>query len=72
MQVLNRVSPWAKSKVTAVVTLATLGAGQAMAALPAEVSTELADLKTNALLVAGIVLAAIVAVYAFKFIRKGF
>lgn len=50
--------------------LAVMGTS-AMAAIPAEVTTALADLKTDALVVAGIVLAAIVAVYAFKFIRKG-
>lgn len=41
------------------------------AAVPAVVQTSLDDLHTDALTVAGIVLAAIVAVYAFKFIRKG-
>lgn len=43
----------------------------ARAAVPAEVDAELTNLKTDALKVAGIVLAAIVAIYAFKFIRKG-
>lgn len=43
----------------------------AHAAIPEEVSTALSALSTDALTVAGIVLAAIVAVYAFKFIRKG-
>ena len=46
-------------------------AGTAQAAVPAAVTTALADLSTDSLTVAGIVLAAIVAVYAFKFIRKG-
>lgn len=46
-------------------------AGSAMAAVPANVTTALTDLQTDALTVAGVVLAAIVAVYAFKFIRKG-
>lgn len=45
--------------------------GSALAAVPAAVSTALTDLQADALTVAGIVLAAIVAVYAFKFIRKG-
>ena len=49
--------------------LSTVGA--AHAAIPANVSTALDDLSTDALTVAGIVLAAVVAVYAFKFIRKG-
>lgn len=51
---------------------AVMGAtGAANAALPDGVTTALASLSTDALQVAGIVLAAIVAVYAFKFIRKG-
>lgn len=45
--------------------------GSAYAAVPANVTAALADLSTDSLTVAGIVLAAIVAVYAFKFIRKG-
>jgi len=45
--------------------------GSAHAAVPAAVTTALTDLQTDALTVAGIILAAIVAVYAFKFIRKG-
>ncbi|WP_313313172.1 major capsid protein [Pulveribacter sp.] len=46
-------------------------AGSAYAAVPANVQTALDDLSADALTVAGIVLAAVVAVYAFKFIRKG-
>lgn len=46
-------------------------AGSAHAAIPTEVQTALDNLSTDSLTVAGIVLAAIVAVYAFKFIRKG-
>lgn len=44
---------------------------QAYAAVPEVVMDALDNLSTDALTVAGIVLAAIVAVYAFKFIRKG-
>lgn len=43
----------------------------AMAAVPADVTTELANMKTDALAVATVVLVAIIAVAAFKFIRKG-
>ena len=50
--------------------ISTLGVS-AMAAVPAEVTTALADLKTDGLVVAGVVLAAIVGIFAFKFIRKG-
>jgi hypothetical protein len=46
-------------------------AGSAMAEVPAGVTTALSTLSTDAITVAGVVLAAVVAVYAFKFIRKG-
>jgi hypothetical protein len=45
--------------------------GSAMAAVPANVTAALSDLSADSLTVAGIVLAAIVAVFAFKFMRKG-
>lgn len=44
---------------------------QAYAAVPAAVSDALANLATDALMVAGSVLAAIVAVYALKFVMRG-
>lgn len=47
-------------------------ANSAMAAVPAEVTTALGDMKTDALTVCGLVLVAIIAVVAFKFMRKGF
>jgi len=47
-------------------------ASQVHAAVPAEVSTALDTMKTDALTVAGLVLVAIIAVVAFKFMRKGF
>ena len=50
---------------------ASMAAASAHAAIPTEVQTALDNLSADALTVAGIVLAAIVAVYAFKFIRKG-
>ena len=50
---------------------AAMVAASAHAAIPTEVETALDNLSADALTVAGIVLAAIVAVYAFKFIRKG-
>ncbi len=43
----------------------------AQAAVPADVTTALADIKADALTVAGVVLVAIIAIFAFKFIRKG-
>jgi H2-forming N5,N10-methylenetetrahydromethanopterin dehydrogenase-like enzyme len=45
--------------------------GAAFAAVPAEVTTAIGDMKTDALVVAGAVLVAIIAVAAIKFIRKG-
>lgn len=41
------------------------------AAVPAAVTTELGTMKDDALMVAGLVLVAIIAVAAFKFMRKG-
>lgn len=43
----------------------------AHAEVPAGVTTALGDLAADAVTVAGLVLAALVAVYAFKFMRKG-
>lgn len=51
--------------------LALIG-NNAMAEVPAAVVTELGTMKTDALTVAGLVLVAIIAVVAFKFMRKGF
>lgn len=59
------------SKVAAASGAAVALVGTAHAEVPANVQTALDNLSTDALTVAGIVLAAIVAVYAFKFIRKG-
>ena len=43
----------------------------AFAAVPTEVTTALGEMKADALIVAGVVLVAIIAVAAVKFIRKG-
>ena len=61
---------FSKMRVGAAAAIAGL-AGSAFAAVPVVVTTALTDLQSDALTVAGVVLAAIVAVYAFKFIRKG-
>lgn len=45
---------------------------QVYAAVPADVTTALGDMKADALTVAGLVLVAVIAVVAFKFMRKGF
>lgn len=46
-------------------------AGSAFAAVPAEVTTAVGDMKTDGLVVAGAVLVAIIAIAAIKFLRKG-
>jgi len=58
-------------RLAAIPAVVMASAGSAMAAVPADVTTALGDLKTDALAVATAVLLAIVAVYAFKFIRRG-
>lgn len=52
------------------VSLLTL-AGSTFAAVPAEVTTAISDMKTDGLVVAAAVLVAIIAIAAVKFIRKG-
>ena len=47
-------------------------AGSAFAAVPADVTTALTNMKDDALTVAGLVIVALIAVMAFKFMRKGF
>lgn len=61
---MNKIRNWGAAS------LATIGASS-FAAVPADVTTALSSLSTDALTVAGVVLAAIVAVFAFKFLRKG-
>lgn len=45
-------------------------AGQAYAAVPADVTTALEEAKTDAMTVGGLVLVVIIAIAAFKFIRR--
>lgn len=54
----------------AVSALAALGAGSAFAAVPAEVTSALDSAKADGIVVAGAVLVVIIAIAAFKFIRK--
>lgn len=57
----------------ALVPAATLAAaGAARAEVPTEVTSALGAMKADALVVAGLVLVALIAVAAFKFMRKGF
>lgn len=62
---IGRMAPRA-----ALATLAAVGAS-VQAAVPTEVTTELAAMKTDGLVVAAAVLVAIIAIAAVKFIRKG-
>jgi hypothetical protein len=48
-----------------------VGAGAASAEVPAAVTTALASIQADAITVATVVLVAIVAIFAFKFLRKG-
>jgi len=47
------------------------GAGAALAAVPADVTTAIGDMKADGLTVATAVLVAIIAIAAIKFIRRG-
>ena len=58
------------ARLAALSALSTLAAGSAMAAVPAEVTTALTDMKDDGLTIAGAVLVAIIAIAAFKMIRK--
>jgi hypothetical protein len=46
--------------------------GQAHAALPAEITTALTEMKDNGLIIAGAVLLAVIAFGALKMLRKAF
>lgn len=59
-----------RTRVASVGVLSVLAAGQAMAEVPAAVTTALNDAKADGVTVAGIVLVVIIAIAAFKFIRK--
>lgn len=58
-------------KIVAGVALVPVMAGSAFAAVPTEVTTALSDAKTDGLTIAGAVLVAIIALYAFKLMRRG-
>lgn len=65
------MTKFVKTRLALIPAAVLAASGSAMAAVPANVQTALDALSADALTVAGIVLAAVVAVYAFKFIRKG-
>lgn len=60
-----------KQKLAFLAAPLTLAAGNAMAEVPTEVSTALAAAKTDGVTVASAVLVAIVAIFAFKLMRRG-
>jgi hypothetical protein len=59
------------ARFAAIPALALGAMGSAMAEVPAEVTTAVGSLKSDAVTVATAVLLAVVAVFAIKFIRKG-
>lgn len=61
----------ATGKVAAVGTGLAMTTGQAFAAVPASVTTALSDAQTDGVTIATAVFVAIVAMYAFKLMRKG-
>jgi hypothetical protein len=58
-------------KIAAAGSIVTLSIGSALAEVPAGVTTALSDAKSDGVLVATAVLVAVVAIYAFKLMRKG-
>lgn len=59
-------------RLAALSAAAATGTGSVMAAVPAAVSTGIADLGVDGATIATAILVAIVAVFAIKFLRKGF
>lgn len=60
-----------RSKIAAGVATVFAGAAPAFAAVPAEVTSAVASMKEDGLVVASAVLVAVIAIAAVKFIRKG-
>lgn len=58
-----------KKKIAAIGTGLSVAAGNAFAAVPADVTTALADAKTDSLVVAAAVLGIVIAVAAFRFMK---
>lgn len=59
-----------RTRVAAGVSVVALSVGQAIAAVPAGVTAALDDAKADGVTVAGVVLVAIIAIAAFKFVRR--
>lgn len=60
---MNKLTRWAFAPLAVV-------CGSAFAAVPAEVTTALADMKADGLVVAGAVLVAVIVIAAVKFLRR--
>lgn len=60
-----------KKKLAALAALSAASIGSAMATVPTEVSTALTDAKADALTVAGLALVVVIAIAAFKYMRRG-
>lgn len=59
-----------KQKLFAIVTGLTFMAGNALAAVPADVTTALEDAKTDAVAVAGLALVIVIGIAAIKYMRR--
>lgn len=59
-----------KQKLLAIGTGLTVMAGNALAAVPADVSTALEDAKTDAVAVAGLALVIVIGIAAIKYMRR--
>lgn len=61
-----------KNRLALIPAVLAASAGSAMAAVPQEVTSAVDTMKADATTIAGAVLVAIIAVLAFKFLRKAF
>ena len=62
---------WKLVRLSAIPAAALAAMGNVWAAVPADVTTALGDAKTDGVSVATLVLVAVIAIFAFKFMRKG-
>lgn len=60
-----------KKKLAVLAALSAASIGSAMATVPTEVTTALTDAKADALTVAGLALVVVIAIAAFKYMRRG-
>jgi len=62
---------WKLVRLGAIPAALLAGMGNVWAAVPTEVSSALGEAKTDGVSVATLVLVAVIAIFAFKFMRKG-